>query len=37
MERFGILSPSADPSRTPIDVYAADQAYWKSFWHRPGE
>ena len=26
------LSPKPD---APIDVYAADQAYWESFWHRP--
>jgi mono/diheme cytochrome c family protein len=32
LRRFGILP--ADDGR-PIDVYAADQAYWQSFWHQP--
>jgi len=35
MKRYGILPPDADPGRKPIDVYATDQAYWKSFWFRP--
>ena len=35
MKRFGVLPPSFDPSRDPIDVFAADQRYWRSFWHQP--
>ena len=35
MKRFGILPNDLDPAKTPIDVYAADQAYWRSMWHRP--
>jgi hypothetical protein len=34
MVRYGILPPSLPPS-IAIDVYAADQAYWRSFWHHP--
>jgi hypothetical protein len=35
MKRFGVLSATFDPGKDPIDVYAADEAYWRSFWHRP--
>jgi hypothetical protein len=34
MQRFGILPADLD-ARAPIDVYATDQAYWRSFWHLP--
>ena len=34
MKRYGIL-PKDMKVGTEIDVYATDQAYWKSFWHRP--
>jgi hypothetical protein len=34
MQRFGILPDSIAPAG-PIDGYAADQAYWRSFWYRP--
>lgn len=34
MQRFGILSSELS-SDDPIDVYATDQKYWQSFWHRP--
>jgi hypothetical protein len=34
MQRFGILPASLKPNDS-IDVYATDQAYWKSFWYRP--
>jgi len=34
MQRFGIL-PSDLPDGALIDVYAADQAYWRSLWWRP--
>ncbi len=35
MKRYGVLPESFDLAKDPIDVYAADRAYWKSFWHRP--
>jgi len=35
MKRYGILPPSFDLGEDPIDVYATDRAYWRSFWHRP--
>jgi hypothetical protein len=33
MKRYGIL-PAHLPDDAPIDVYAADRAYWQSHWHR---
>lgn len=36
LKRFGVL-PADLPADAPIDVYAADRAYWKSLWHRPAE
>ncbi len=35
MKRYGILPASAGADGEKIDVYATDQAYWKSFWFRP--
>jgi hypothetical protein len=35
MQRFGVLGPHVD--RTNLDVYATDQAYWRSHWWRPGQ
>ena len=35
MKRFGILPEAIDPQKDPINVYATDQAYWKSFWFQP--
>ena len=35
MKRYGVLSPSFEAARDPIDVYATDRAYWRSFWYRP--
>ncbi len=32
MKRFGILPKDFDPARDPIDIFATDQAYWKSLW-----
>ena len=32
MKRYGILRESSDPAGDPIDVYATDRAYWRSFW-----
>ena len=34
MKRYGVLPASFDLASEPIDVYAADRAYWESFWHR---
>lgn len=36
MKHFGIL-PAGQKSDDPIDVYALDQAFWRSAWHRPSE
>jgi len=35
MKRFGVLSPSFDIDKDPIDVYAIDRQYWESLWYRP--
>ena len=37
MKRYGILPTKFDLTRDSIDVYATDQAYWQSLWHRPKE
>jgi len=34
MKRFGILPRNLGPS-DPVDPYATDRAYWRSFWYRP--
>ena len=34
LQRYGIL-PADLPPDAPIDVYAAERAYWQSFWQRP--
>jgi hypothetical protein len=34
MKRYGILPESFDINKDPIDCYAVDQAYWKSFWYK---
>jgi len=34
MKRFGFL-PKDLPPDAPIDYYATDQAYWRSFWWQP--
>ena len=34
MKRYGHLPPDAGPD-TPIDVYALDEKYWRSFWLAP--
>jgi hypothetical protein len=33
MQRYGILAKDLAPEE-PIDAYAADRAYWRSFWYR---
>ena len=35
MKAYGILPADLDPSRTKIDPYAVDEAYWRSFWYVP--
>jgi hypothetical protein len=35
MKRFGTLPASFDLAKDPIDVFATDQAYWRSLWHQP--
>ncbi len=35
MKQFGILPEDFDAAKDPIDPYATDEAYWRSFWHRP--
>ncbi len=32
MKRYGILPRDFDPATTPVDVYATDEAYFRSFW-----
>jgi len=36
MKRYGILDKSYTPDQ-PIDVFALDRAYWKSFWYDPAK
>jgi len=35
MKRYGVLPESFDLAEDPTDVYATDDAYWRSMWHRP--
>ncbi|MBN1419062.1 MAG: PD40 domain-containing protein [Planctomycetes bacterium] len=35
MKRYGVLPATFDRERDPIDVYAADAAYWRSLWYLP--
>ncbi len=34
MKRYGVLPPDLAPD-AQLDVYATDQAYWRSLWHQP--
>jgi hypothetical protein len=34
MKRYGVLPASHRPA-DPVDVYAVEQRYWESLWHRP--
>ncbi len=34
MKRYGVLPADLDPAITPIDVYATDEAYFRTFWYR---
>ena len=35
MKRWGILPAAFDPGKGPVDVYAADRAYWRSLEYKP--
>jgi hypothetical protein len=35
MKRYGVLPASYDPARDPVDPYATDCDYWRSFWYHP--
>jgi len=35
MKRFGILPAELDPAQDRVNVYATDQAYWRSLWWKP--
>jgi hypothetical protein len=34
MQRYGVVPEPLGPDE-PLDVYAADEAYWRSFWYDP--
>lgn len=35
LKRYGILAADFDPATSPLDIFAADQRYWQSFWYIP--
>ncbi|MCX6865733.1 MAG: hypothetical protein NTV46_05830 [Verrucomicrobia bacterium] len=35
MKGYGLLPAGFDAATTPLDVYALDEAYWRSFWWTP--
>jgi hypothetical protein len=35
MKKYGVLPPTFDPSDHRLDVFEADQAYWRTFWRQP--
>jgi len=35
MKRYGVLPASFNAAHDPLDVYALDRAYWRTFWHQP--
>ncbi len=37
MKKYGVLPADFDPDTSPIDIFATDQAYWKTYWHTPAE
>ena len=37
MKRYGVLPATFDVEKDPIDVFATDQAYWRTMWHQPAE
>ena len=34
MKRYGLL-PKDQADGVPVDYYALEQKYWRSFWHQP--
>lgn len=34
LKRFGVLPKSFDPQKDPLDCFQADEAYYRSLWHR---
>jgi hypothetical protein len=32
MKKYGILPESLDADSSPIDIFATDQAYWRTYW-----
>ena len=36
LQRYGVLAKDLQ-SADLLDGYAADRAYWQSFWYRPGQ
>lgn len=32
MKKYGILPTAFDQVKDPVDIFATDQEYWKSFW-----
>jgi len=35
LKSYGILPAGFDSAKDAIDVYATDEAYWRSLWHQP--
>jgi hypothetical protein len=35
MKQYGVLPGSFELGKSPLDVYATDQAYWRSLWCQP--
>jgi hypothetical protein len=35
MKRYGVLPTTFQLGDDPLDIYATDQAYWRSLWHQP--
>lgn len=32
LKKYGVLSADFDAKRSPIDIFAADEQYWRSYW-----
>jgi hypothetical protein len=37
LKRYGILASNFDHRTSPIDIFEADRAYWRSYWYAPVE
>jgi len=35
LKRYGLLPETFDLAKAPLDVYAIERLYWRSFWYRP--